>query len=209
VVATAIVTAGAIAGLTSAQRPTPSLARQDFAELPMQQGNWRGSREILDKIYLDELDLTDYVIADYGRPGGKAPINFYSAFYATQRGTNRIHSPRNCIPGGGWAITAMEQRRIALQGGDQSLPVNRVTIALGDQKELVYYWYQERGRVMTNENLVKWYLFWDALTRNRTDGALVRLVVPLPPTVSEHEADSELQQFASLIQPQLNRYIPD
>jgi hypothetical protein len=62
---------------------------------------------------------------------------------------------------------------------------------------------------MTNENVVKWYLFWDALRRNRTDGALVRLVIPLSRSMSEMDADSELQQFAARVEPQLNRYVPD
>ena len=64
---------------------------------------------------------------------------------------------------------------ITVQGSP--LAVNRVQIAKGDHRQLVYYWFQQRGRVVTNEYLVKWYLLWDALTKNRTDGALVRLVV--------------------------------
>jgi exosortase D (VPLPA-CTERM-specific) len=209
VVGTACVTAAAVAGLTMPQRPTTVPARHDFTEFPMRLANWSGHREVLDKIYLDALDLTDYIVADYGRPGARAPINFYSAFYATQQGTNRIHSPRNCIPGGGWEIVDMSQRQFPLADGARRLSVNRVMIALGDQKELVYYWYRERGRSMTNENVVKWYLFWDALRRNRTDGALIRLVIPLSRSMSETDADSELQQYAALVEPQLNRYVPD
>jgi exosortase D (VPLPA-CTERM-specific) len=209
VVGTAIVTAAAVAGLTMPQRPDAVVIRHQFTEFPMQLGNWSGQRGVLDKIYLDALELTDYIVADYIRPGAGAQVNFYSAFYATQQGTNRIHSPRNCIPGGGWEIVNMAQRQISLGDADRRLSVNRVMIALGDQKELVYYWYRERGRSMTNENVVKWYLFWDALRRNRTDGALVRLVAPVTRSVTETAADSELQQFASLIEPQLNRYIPD
>jgi len=211
IVATAFVTAAAVAGLAMPQRPATVLDRHDFTEFPMQLGNWSAHREVLDKIYLDALELTDYVVADYSRPNSTAPINFYSAFYATQQGTNRIHSPRNCIPGGGWEIVDMSQRQLPLplaRSGRQ-LSVNRVMIALGDQKQLVYYWYRERGRSMTNENVVKWYLFWDALKRNRTDGALVRLVIPLTHSMSEPDADAELQQFAALVEPQLNRYVPD
>jgi EpsI family protein len=62
----------------------------------------------------------------------------------------------------------------------QPLRVNRTVIALGESRQLVYYWFQQRGRVLTNEYLVKWYLFWDSLTRNRSDGSLVRLIVSLP-----------------------------
>jgi exosortase D (VPLPA-CTERM-specific) len=209
VLATLLVTAGAIAGLAMPERQSIIAARSDFSEFPMRVADWSGRRGLLDKIYLDALDLTDYVLVDYLRPDGNTPINFYSAYYSEQKGFNRIHSPRNCIPGGGWEIAEMTQREIPLGDGGRTLPVNRVVIGLGDQKELVYYWYQERSRLMTNENVVKWFLFWDSLRRHRTDGALVRIVAPLPRNGSEANVDAEMQRFASNIEPQLNRYIPD
>jgi exosortase D (VPLPA-CTERM-specific) len=209
VVATAIVTAGAIAGLSMPERQSTIPDRKDFAEFPLQVADWGGHRGILDKIYLDALDLSDYLLVDYVRAGGSLPINLYSAYYAEQKGFNRIHSPRNCIPGGGWEITELTQRDIPLGTSGRALPVNRAVIALGDQKELVYYWYQERGRSMTNENVVKWYLFWDSLKRNRTDGALVRIVAPLPRNAAEADVDAELQRFAVSVEPQLSHYIPD
>jgi exosortase D (VPLPA-CTERM-specific) len=209
VVATAIVTAGAIAALTMPERQSTIPERRDFSEFPLHIGDWSGRRGILDPIYLDALDLTDYLLIDYARAGAGFPINFYSAYYSEQKGFNRIHSPRNCIPGGGWEITELTQRDIPLGSTGRTLPVNRVVIALGDQKELVYYWYQERGRAMTNENVVKWFLFWDSIKRNRTDGSLVRIVAPLPRNVSAVAVDAEMQRFAARVEPQLNHYIPD
>ncbi|HLZ99652.1 MAG TPA: EpsI family protein, partial [Steroidobacteraceae bacterium] len=93
--------------------------------------------------------------------------------------------------------------------GGRPLRVNRTLIELGNQRQLVYYWFQQRGRVITNEFLVKWYLFRDALTRHRTDGALVRLIVALPPASSEAEADQQLTELAGRIAPTLTRYVPD
>jgi EpsI family protein len=89
------------------------------------------------------------------------------------------------------------------------LEVNRTVIELGDQREVVYYWFQQRGRIVTNEFAVKWLLFWDALTRNRTDGALVRLIVPLPPGGDDAAAERRLVDFASRIAPTITRYVPD
>jgi len=73
----------------------------------------------------------------------------------------------------------------------------------------VYYWFQQRGRVLTNEYLVKWYLFWDALTRNRTDGALVRLVINVDPGGNLEEADRQLSSFATTIADRLTDYVPN
>jgi EpsI family protein len=91
----------------------------------------------------------------------------------------------------------------------QPIPVNRSVIELGDQRELVYYWFQQRGRAMTNEFAVKWYLFSDALTRHRTDGALIRLITPLPVGGDEIAADRRLTEITAQIAPTLPRYVPN
>jgi EpsI family protein len=101
-----------------------------------------------------------------------------------------------------------DQRDLALADGG-SLRVNRTLIELGNQRELVYYWFQQRGRIITNEFSVKWYVFWDALTRHRTDGAMVRLIVPLPAAADEAQADRRLTDLAQHIAPILPRYVPN
>jgi EpsI family protein len=88
------------------------------------------------------------------------------------------------------------------------LRVNRALIQLGDERQLVYYWFQQRGRAMTNEYLVKWFLFWDALVRNRTDGALVRLTTPVAPGEDPAAADAVLELFARSAVGSLEPYIP-
>jgi len=82
-------------------------------------------------------------------------------------------------------------------------------IELGSQRQLVYYWFQQRGRVITNEFIVKWFLLWDSLTRHRTDGALIRLVVPLSSASGETDADRRLTDLAARIAPSLSHYVPD
>jgi EpsI family protein len=163
----------------------------------------------LDPIYLDQLMLDDYYLADFTR-GTEPPINYYIAWYDSQRAGRSAHSPRSCLPGGGWQIKSLTQRVLpGVRVGHQALRVNRVLIQLGMQQQLVYYWFQQRGRVVTNEYVVKWYLFWDALTRDRTDGALVRLVVALPPGGTAAAADRELTQFATAAATTLAPFIPD
>jgi EpsI family protein len=91
---------------------------------------------------------------------------------------------------------------------DGQLDVNRVIIANGDLKQVVFYWYAQRGRHLTNEYLDKWYLFWDGLTRNRTDGALVRLVTPLGRNEPESAADARLGDFLRAVFPLMDNYVP-
>jgi len=183
--------------------------RATFIEFPMQLGAWRGRRESMEAIYSDTLVLDDYLLADYVNTSGRA-ANVYISWYNSQRKGEAVHSPRSCLPGGGWQMRDFGQRRLAgVTAGGQPLRVNRSLIELGNDRQLVYYWFQQRGRTMTNEFAVKWYLFWDALTRHRTDGAMVRLITPLPVSSSEAEADRRLTDLASQVASQLPRFVPN
>jgi exosortase D (VPLPA-CTERM-specific) len=180
-----------------------------FSEFPSQLGPWRGHNEVLEQVYLDQLKLDDYELANYSAASGP-PVNFYVSYYNSQRKGEAVHSPRSCLPGGGWQMRDFDQRQLPqVTVGGQPLRVNRTLIELGDQRQLVYYWFQQRGRVITNEFVVKWYLFWDALTRHRTDGAMVRLITPLSVNMSEAEADRRLTDFAARIAPELPRFVPN
>lgn len=198
----------ALAALASAlpQRQEVVPERAAFAEFPMHVATWTGRHEPLDRIYIDALKFDDYVNAQFLR-ATDAPINLYVAYYASQRKGQSAHSPRSCIPGGGWQITDLRQEGIALADG-RSLAANRVQIEFGGHKQVVYYWFQQRDRIITNEYLVKWYIFWDALTRNRTDGALVRLSAPVAPGEEATRADARLREFAAALAPALERHIP-
>jgi len=189
-------------------RVEEQLARKDLAAFPMTLGEWAGRPDRLERVYLDVLKLSDYILADYAGPAG-SPINLYVAYYASQRKGESAHSPRSCIPGGGWEITSLAERRIPRESGAEPLRVNRAVIQKGADQQLVYYWFQQRGRLVTNEFLVKWFLFWDALVRNRTDGALVRLMVDVSHGQTLADADARLTAFARIVQSQLPEYVPD
>jgi EpsI family protein len=167
-------------------------------------GDWNGRRDSIEKKYLDELKLNDYIIADYKNDSGDG-VNLYLAYYDSQRSGAAAHSPKSCIPGGGWRIKSHSV--IDVEGTGKS--VNRMLIRKGDYRQLVYYWFDQRGRIITNEYMVKWYLFWDSLTLGRTDGALVRLTTALEPGEDVANADKRLSDFAQLIQPTLPDYIPE
>jgi exosortase D (VPLPA-CTERM-specific) len=182
--------------------------RNSFVQFPMQFGAWRGQRQSLEPIYTDELKLDDYLLGNYVDSTGVG-VNLYISWYDSQRKGESVHSPRSCLPGGGWQMRDFGQRElpgISIEG--IPLRVNRSLIELGNQRRLVYYWFQQRGRVIDNEFAVKWYLFWDALTRHRTDGAMVRLITPIPSTADEADADRRLTDVASRIAPELPRYVP-
>lgn len=185
--------------------------RQSLADFPLRVGDWHGQRRSIEPPVLRTLRLTDYALMDFVTPNRRGGVNFYVAYYESQRKGEAVHSPRSCIPGDGWEIESLSRRSvegIAVPGGG-ALTVNRVVIAKGDLRQVVYYWFAQRGRHLTNEYLVKWYLFIDGLTRNRTDGALVRLVTPLGRNEPEEAADARLGDFLRDVFPRLNAFVPD
>jgi EpsI family protein len=190
-------------------RPEIIPLRESFTTFGNTIGGWTGQRRSLEQAYLDQLMLDDYYLADFSR-GSESPINFYVAWYDSQRAGRSAHSPRSCLPGSGWEIRSLTQQALPkVQLAGHPLRVNRVLIRLGTDQQLVYYWFQQRGRVITNEYAAKWYLFWDELTRNRSDGALVRLVMALPQGAREAEADARLAEFAAAAVAALPPYVPD
>jgi exosortase D (VPLPA-CTERM-specific) len=183
--------------------------RASFASFPMKIGEWQGRREVLDEIYLPALKLDDYLLADFKRSAGDNPINLYIAYYASQRDGGATHSPAGCLPAGGWSIEQLDAITIPdVDGSGASLRTNRAVMAKGDTRLLVYYWFRERDRNLTNEYIVKFMIFWDALTRRQTNGALIRLVVPIANTTYPANEDETLRLFISNLLPNLRSYVP-
>ena len=113
----------------------------------------------------------------------------YVGYYNRQVQGKTIHSPKNCLPGAGWEIMTSESipldgviPAVATASATARKPVlNRVVLANKGARALVYYWYQGRGRIASNEYRVKWDLLHDAALYGRTEEALVRIVVYVPP----------------------------
>ena len=182
--------------------------RKGFVTFPLYFDGWSGQQENLQSIVTDKLQLTDYLLNNYARDD-TPPVNFYVAYYASQRKGVSPHSPRVCIPGGGWSITDIERVTIDLDDDRGQVNVNRAIIQNGLNKQLVYYWFKQRGRDIANEYWMKWYLLTDSISLNRTDGSLVRLTTPIRPNEKERDAELRLNEFLSTVNPMLEDYVPN
>jgi exosortase D (VPLPA-CTERM-specific) len=210
VASTVLLVAYGIAAAALPERAETVPERASLAAFPLRAGDWIGQPEAMDRIYLDALKLDDYVIANFARSPFEPRVNLYVAWYDSQRAGQSAHSPRTCIPGGGWSIAALAEHDVpGVSMGSVPLRVNRALIVHGSERQLVYYWFQQRGRVVTDEYAVKWYILVDALRRNRTDGAMVRVLTPLQSGEDEASADTRLQQFLVAAAPRLPTYVPD
>lgn len=153
--------------------------RKELKNFPEQIGEWRQGRpdHILDDATLTVLRASDYLWRDYLRADGQM-ANFYVGYYASQREGASYHSPLNCLPGTGWTLSAPAKAMIPLPDGSQ-FAANRYIIENGEYKSLMLYWYQGRGRTVASEYWGKVYTVIDSVRLRRSDGAMVRVTVPL------------------------------
>lgn len=209
VVATALtlaISAGFI--LYPPAEPTP-VSRDGFALFPRQLGEWSGSMSTLDPATEAVLAADDYINATYAAPGEALPVNLFVAWYAKQTEGSGIHSPEVCLPVGGWEVYSIDPTPVTIPDTIYgSFTVNRAVIQKAESKQLVYYWFEQRGERMTNDYLVKASVLWDSLTTGRSDGALVRFVTPILPGESETEAEARMQRFMRDALQRLPDFVP-
>ena len=181
-----------------------AVARIELNQLPSTLGAWHGvDTEPLADDVVAKLGVDDYLSRYYSRPDGP-PVAVYVGYYDSQRQGDTIHSPQNCLPGAGWQ--PVESGRQVLGEGDNAVQVNRYVIAKGLNTQVVFYWYQGRGRIIANEYSNKLLLMADAARLGRTNGGLVRLITPVETTRAA--ATGELAAFAGALLPHLSRHLP-
>jgi hypothetical protein len=159
------------------------LAKKPFATFPLHLADrWEGRELGLDQATLDVLKLSDYMMRVYKPlieslpPSDSSPRSLhaqipawlYVGYYQSQRTGATYHSPQNCLPGAGWQF--VESTHVPISVGTSVVTINQVVIQKGLDKQVILYWYHDRGRVIASEYWAKAYLLWDAATRNRTDG---------------------------------------
>jgi len=181
--------------------------REPLVNFPTTFGAWKATPSNLEKDVIKALQLDDYFIADFKNDQGQM-VNFYIAYYASQRKGVSPHSPQVCMPGGGWVISSLERLELDIPG-KKDFYVNRTVINKDNVKQVVYYWFEQRGRHIANEYLMKWYLLLDAIKRNRTDGALVRVTSMIRPNETPEDADKRIQSFLASTTTEMNRFIPE
>jgi EpsI family protein len=182
------------------------IPRQPLNDLPNLLGPWSAEKESpLDDQILQVLGVSDYTNRIYFQPG-QAAVQLYVGYYSSQRTGDTIHSPKNCLPGAGWDPIQFGYATVSVSGG-RKIVVNEDVIQKDQVKQLVFYWYQGRGRVIASEYAGKFWMVADAISRNRTDGALVRVITPM--NDGADKARARLLSFTQILFPSLDRFIPN
>jgi EpsI family protein len=182
--------------------------RRALAEFPAQLGAWqqRGADTRFTPDVEQVLRADDYLMRDYVAPDGRG-ANFYVGYYATQRNGATYHSPLNCLPGSGWTMRDPALVQIAPTGGGAPFEANRYVIENGNERQLLVYWYQGRGRAVASEYWGKVYTVLDSVRMRRSDGAMVRVIVPF--REDEAQALRTAADLAAQVAPRLPEFVPN
>lgn len=179
-----------------------------FSTFPKVIENWEGYEDRFDDRVYDVLGVDDSYLGHYKDRSTGDYVQLYIGFHQSQKEGDLIHSPKNCMPGGGWKITKIEKEEIETSNyGKEKAKVIKLILEKGLQRQAVLYWYQSRGRIISSEYLQKIYLVIDSVTKRRTDGSFVRLIAPYDGG-KEAETIDMLKDFAKAIFPSLLEYIP-
>jgi EpsI family protein len=180
--------------------------QKPFSEFPTTIGSWQGRVDHFDESVYEVLGVDDSVLSHFANKKGEY-VQLYIGFHQSQREGDLIHSPKNCMPGGGWNIVRTNRVDLQVASRDhRSVQVIQLVLQNGLRKQMVLYWYHSRGRVIASEYSQKIYLVIDSVTRHRTDGSFVRLIAPI--AGDEDETLALLKKFAIDLFPILDDYIP-
>ena len=181
---------------------------EPLPQLPRLIDGWSGTDVQIDQDTLKVLGTGNFLSRIYALDGQPQSIDLFVAYFPTQRTGVTIHSPKNCLPGAGWAFESSQYVDLKDANG-QPHRVGEYVIVNGDSKRFAIYWYQAHGRSVASEYLAKVYMVTDAIRLNRTDGALVRVTTPIDPKEDTLRAKARVEAFTAQLVPSLPRFIPD
>lgn len=190
-------------------RAAVEVSRDPYTLFPREIEGWSGISMSLEPEIEAVLGADDYYSAFYRHPGEEQGVDFFLTYYRSQTEGDAIHSPEVCLPGAGWEVASIRPTELELSGSRMgTIALNRAVIQKGLERQLVYYWFEGRGRQMTNDFAAKFYTLADGLTMGRTDGGLVRVITPIGPD-GEAAADARLQRFLGVATDNLHRFLPE
>jgi EpsI family protein len=180
--------------------------RKELKYFPQSIGAWQktGNDQILDDDTLKVLRASDYLLRNFRKSDGQV-ANLYVGYYASQRTGATYHSPLNCLPGSGWTLSEPGKAMVTLPDGSGFI-ANKYVIQNGEYKSMMVYWYQGRGRNVASEYWGKVYTVFDSVRLRRSDGAMVRVTVPVGN--SEAAAEKTAIEFASTASSVLPEFVP-
>ncbi len=204
-VAVALIVAAGVINFTMSHGKDVPMVRP-LMDYPLKLGDWKGKSQYLDQKALDILKVDDYFMRSY--EGKDDTVGFYVGFFKSQRDGQIVHSPKHCLPGAGWRPVSSERVALDIRGIADPIEVNMLVTQQGESYQLVIYWYQVGKTYVASEYMQKVALVKSAIVDGRTDGSLIRVIVPFD-KADKREALKTVTAFLDEAMPLLREYLPE
>ena len=177
---------------------------RSFEEFPASHAGWRmaGQSGLSDNV-LQILKPSDYLSRRYTADDGTA-VDMYLSFFNGGPGSGGIHSPKHCMPGSGWY--EMSSQRITLELGGETVNLVRAVYAMGEQRELIYYWFDMRGQTISDEYSLKLAEITGSMFHNRRDQSFIRISAQAGSNVEA--AQKRVEDFLRDFYPVIREFLP-
>jgi len=172
--------------------------------IPMQVGVWRGQDLEISESTAASLQATHALLRAYQRPDGTY-LTLFIAYFRDQKYGSQIHSPRHCLPGGGWVVADLH--RTPLRFGDREVTANSMKITKRQYVDQMFYWFQTRSGELSSEYSLKFDLVRNSLLLRPTDAAMIRLTVNRV-NRSVEECKRLVEEFVGQIATQIEVALP-
>ena len=91
-------------------------ARPPLSSFPSTLNGWTSADIALSKEVLDVLGPGDFLLRRYHEAATNSFVDFFIAYFPSQRSGDTIHSPKNCLPGSGWTPIQSDRITVSLPG---------------------------------------------------------------------------------------------
>jgi EpsI family protein len=181
-------------------------SQPDFDLIPFKDFGYTGVEHRFDEFAYEVLKADTSTLRNYF---DEAYNNYwlFVAYFSSQKYGAQIHSPKHCLPGGGFKIETIELYPIELNDGT-TLEVNRLTIANNMRKELMIYWFETRGGIISDEYALKLDLMQNAISLQPTDAAFYRVTMPISLHADFDQATEQAVKFIRDFYPSLQKALP-
>jgi EpsI family protein len=178
----------------------------DFGLIPMKTETMYATEHRFEEYAYEVLKADTSTLRIYQEPAGEL-YWFFVAYFSSQKYGSQIHSPKHCLPGGGFKILSIEPYDVELADG-HAITVNRLAIANQRRMELMLYWYETRSGVISDEFGLKLDLMKNSILLMPTDAAICRVTLPLSLNADFETATERATEFIRDFYPALQAALP-
>ena len=131
-------------------------------------------------------------------------VELYIGYHDGGDRSGEIHSPKHCLPGSGWLKESSARLQIPAAGNKLNLV--KAVYQKGDSRTLFLYWFQVRGKSISEEYALKAAEIANSVLSQRRDASLIRVSIPI--RASEQQAAAIGERFIGDVLPSIRAFLP-